>query len=82
MSGSRPPVYGILIYICGNCLYTSGRGRAHYAKYTDIDNNAVIAVKKSRDGPVLIIIHVKVQRKSQILLLGLSVGGCVAEIEG
>jgi hypothetical protein len=81
MSGSRPPVYGILIYICGNCLYTSGRGRPHYAKYTDIEDNAVIAVKKS-EIPVLIIIHVKVQRKSQILLLGLSVGGCVAEIEG
>ena len=81
MSGSRPPVYGILIYICGNCLYTSGRGRPHYTKYTDIEDNAVIAVKKS-EIPVLIIIHVKVQRKSQILLLGLSVGGCVAEIEG
>ena len=34
------------------------------------------AVKKSRDGPVLIVIHVKVDsEKSQILLLGLSVGG-------
>ena len=54
-----------------------GRARPHYTKYTDIDDNAVIAVKKS-EIPVLIIIHVKVQRKSQILLLGLSVGGCVA----
>ena len=52
-----------------------GRERPHYTKYTDIDDNAVITVKKSRDGPVLIIIHVKVQRKTQILLLGLRCGG-------
>jgi hypothetical protein len=41
--GHAPPVYVILIYICGFVCIRQGRARPHYTKYTDIDDNAVIA---------------------------------------
>jgi hypothetical protein len=37
--------------------------------------NRHLPSKRSPDGPVLVVIHVKVPEKSQILLLGLGVGG-------